>query len=88
MIMTGYAQVATITNCMEILCAIYGAVDYLEKIEIGSIRRRNIRMVDDKGHMCLRCGIKITEEEYETYDGLCENCYEIEVDELDFEDDN
>jgi NMD protein affecting ribosome stability and mRNA decay len=36
---------------------------------------------------CERCGRAITEEEYETYDGLCEECYEIEIAELDFEDD-
>ena len=36
---------------------------------------------------CLRCGRKITEEEYETYSGLCEECHEIEIDELDCEDD-
>jgi len=29
---------------------------------------------------------KITKEEYETYSGLCQECYEIEIDELDFED--
>lgn len=37
--------------------------------------------------MCERCGKKITQEVYETYDGICEDCYEIELDELDFEDD-
>jgi NMD protein affecting ribosome stability and mRNA decay len=35
----------------------------------------------------MSCGREITEEEYETYDGLCQECYEIEIDELDFEDD-
>jgi NMD protein affecting ribosome stability and mRNA decay len=35
---------------------------------------------------CLRCGRKVTKEEYETYDGMCEECYEIEIDELDYED--
>jgi len=28
---------------------------------------------------------KVTKEEYETYDGMCEECYEIEIDELDYE---
>jgi len=42
---------------------------------------------EQDGHECSRCGRKITKEEYETYDGLCEECYEIEVDELDYEDD-
>jgi len=37
-------------------------------------------------HECLRCGRKITKEEYETYDGLCEERHEIEIDELDYED--
>ena len=40
---------------------------------------------EEKTHKCLRCGRKITKEEYETYDGLCEECYEIEIDELDYE---
>jgi hypothetical protein len=31
---------------------------------------------------------KITEEEYEAYEGLCEECHEIEIDELDYEDDD
>lgn len=35
---------------------------------------------------CARCGRRITKEEYETYSGLCEECREIEIDELDFED--
>jgi len=34
----------------------------------------------------MRCGRRITKEEYETYGGLCEECHEIKVDELDFED--
>jgi NMD protein affecting ribosome stability and mRNA decay len=37
--------------------------------------------------VCLRCGRKITGEEAETYNGMCPECYEIEIDELDFEDD-
>jgi len=37
-------------------------------------------------HQCLQCGGKLTKEEYETYDGMCEECYEIEIDELDYED--
>jgi len=34
----------------------------------------------------MRCGRKISKEEYEAYDGLCEECYQIEIDELDYED--
>jgi NMD protein affecting ribosome stability and mRNA decay len=41
---------------------------------------------EEKTYECLRCGRKIKEKEYETYDGLCEDCYEIETDELDCED--
>jgi len=26
-------------------------------------------------HECMRCGKKITEEEYETYGGLCQECH-------------
>jgi len=37
-----------------------------------------------KEYRCESCGRTITEE-YETYNGLCEECYEI--DELDYEDD-
>jgi len=40
-----------------------------------------------KVYECLRCGRAITAEEYETYDGLCQICYEIEMAEMDFEDD-
>jgi len=40
-----------------------------------------------KVYTCERCGRRITEEECETYDGMCEECYEIEIDELDYEDD-
>jgi hypothetical protein len=32
------------------------------------------------------CGKEISEEEYDTYGGLCEDCLEIEVSDLDFED--
>jgi NMD protein affecting ribosome stability and mRNA decay len=35
----------------------------------------------------IRCGKRITTEEYETYQGMCEECYETEIDELDYEDD-
>jgi NMD protein affecting ribosome stability and mRNA decay len=40
-----------------------------------------------KRYTCERCGREITQEEYETYDGMCQDCYEIEIDELDYEDD-
>jgi len=29
---------------------------------------------DQNSYECLRCGKRITKEEYETYDGLCEEC--------------
>lgn len=41
---------------------------------------------DEMVYICLRCGRTITREEYETYDGLCQECYEVEIDELDYED--
>ena len=40
-----------------------------------------------KAYTCERCGRKITQEQHEKYDGICEECYEIEIDELDYEDD-
>ena len=39
-----------------------------------------------KEYRCEICGREISKEEYETYDGLCEECHEIEIDELDYED--
>jgi len=42
---------------------------------------------EEKDYVCLRCGAKITKREYETYDGLCSDCYEIEIDELDLDED-
>jgi len=40
---------------------------------------------EQKVYRCERCGRGITKEEYETYDGMCEECYVIEIDELDYE---
>jgi len=37
---------------------------------------------EQKVYECERCGRRISEEEYETYDGMCEKCYVIEIDEL------
>jgi predicted RNA-binding Zn-ribbon protein involved in translation (DUF1610 family) len=37
---------------------------------------------------CIMCGKKITKEEYETFDGLCQECYEIEIADLDYEDED
>jgi len=46
-------------------------------------------MLEEEGsYECVRCGRKITQEEYEMYDGMCEKCYLIEIDELDYEDEN
>ncbi|MGB9959627.1 MAG: hypothetical protein ACPLKQ_03790 [Candidatus Bathyarchaeales archaeon] len=36
-------------------------------------------------YTCLICGRKISKQEYEAYDGLCQECYELEIAELDFE---
>jgi UDP:flavonoid glycosyltransferase YjiC (YdhE family) len=41
-----------------------------------------------KGHNVKILSTIITEEEYEAYEGLCEECHEIEIDELDYEDDD
>lgn len=41
-----------------------------------------------KVYRCIRCDVEITEEEHEAYDGMCEECYQIEMDELDYEDEN
>jgi NMD protein affecting ribosome stability and mRNA decay len=38
-----------------------------------------------QNHECLRCGRRISKEEYETYDGMCLECYETEINEEDFE---
>ena len=43
-------------------------------------------MVEKEFYECLRCGRKITREEFEAYDGMREECYLIEIDELDYED--
>lgn len=37
---------------------------------------------------CIRCGRKLTRQEYETYSNLCEECHEIEINELDYEDEH
>ncbi|MGB9684782.1 MAG: hypothetical protein ACPL1Z_07645 [Candidatus Bathyarchaeales archaeon] len=42
---------------------------------------------NEEVYHCLNCGRKITKEEYETFDGFCQECYEIEINELDYEDD-
>jgi predicted RNA-binding Zn-ribbon protein involved in translation (DUF1610 family) len=44
-------------------------------------------MEEDKEetYHCMLCGRKITREEYETYDGLCPECYELEIAELDMD---
>lgn len=42
---------------------------------------------DETVYHCLVCGKSISKEEYETYDGLCQECFEIEIDEMDYEDD-
>jgi NMD protein affecting ribosome stability and mRNA decay len=44
--------------------------------------------VSQEEYTCQRCGRHISQEEYETYDGMCPECYEIEIDELDYEDED
>lgn len=39
----------------------------------------------DRMPICIGCGREITEEEAETYSGMCRECYEVEITELDFE---
>jgi NMD protein affecting ribosome stability and mRNA decay len=41
----------------------------------------------DGAFYCELCGRRISREEYETYDGLCAECYEMEIADLDMEDD-
>jgi NMD protein affecting ribosome stability and mRNA decay len=43
-------------------------------------------MVEEELYECMRCGRKITREGFEAYEGMCEECYLIEIDELDYED--
>jgi NMD protein affecting ribosome stability and mRNA decay len=42
-------------------------------------------MTDEKEYHCEVCGREISREDYEQYDGMCMECYEIEIDELDYE---
>lgn len=37
----------------------------------------------EEKYYCQRCGEKISEEEYNEYNGFCESCYWFEEDELD-----
>jgi len=37
---------------------------------------------EEETYHCMLCGRKITMEEYETYGGLCQECYELEIAEL------
>lgn len=37
----------------------------------------------EEEHYCLRCGKRITEEEFQEYDGYCPECWEDEEDEMD-----
>ena len=47
-------------------------------------------MTKDKENVrhCSICGREISGEDYEAYDGMCWECYEIEIDELDHEDED
>lgn len=42
--------------------------------------------MSDEELLCLRCGKEISKTEYEDYNEYCQECYEIEGDELDHED--
>ena len=50
-------------------------------------------MTQERVCRCERCGRRITRGEYEMRDGMCQECYEIEIDDememddLDYEDD-
>ncbi|MGQ9530364.1 MAG: hypothetical protein ACUVQX_02090 [Candidatus Bathycorpusculaceae bacterium] len=39
-------------------------------------------------YRCLLCGRRISREEYENFDGLCQECYEIEIADMDYEDED
>lgn len=38
--------------------------------------------MDEHVYKCLNCGRRITKEECEIHDGLCPECYELEMAEL------
>ncbi|MBC7129620.1 hypothetical protein H5T51_00160 [Candidatus Bathyarchaeota archaeon] len=38
-----------------------------------------------KRYRCINCSRLISEEEYNTYHGYCQECYETEIAEIDFE---
>ena len=40
---------------------------------------------EEEIYHCMLCGREIAKEEYETYDGLCPECYELEIAELDMD---
>jgi len=55
--------------------------DYYEyQIDIKTFE---IYLWTEEGYYCLSCGKSISEEEYETYDGICEDCYYAECADLD-----
>ena len=43
-------------------------------------------MTQERVHRCERCDRRISKEEYEMHDGMCQECYEMEIDDLDYED--
>jgi len=43
---------------------------------------------EERFYEWLRFGRKITQEEYEVYSGLLEECHEIEIDKLDHEEEH
>jgi uncharacterized CHY-type Zn-finger protein len=50
-------------------------------------------MTQERVYRCGMCGRRITKEEYEMCEGMCQECFEIEIDDemeiddLDYEDD-
>ncbi|MEM3704377.1 MAG: hypothetical protein QXX59_00430 [Candidatus Bathyarchaeia archaeon] len=47
--------------------------------------KKKNQLTEDEKYYCLRCGKEISQEEYEKYNGFCEECYWLEEDELDEE---
>jgi hypothetical protein len=42
-----------------------------------------IYLLTEEGYYCLSCGKSVSEEEYQLYDGYCEDCYYLECADLD-----
>jgi uncharacterized CHY-type Zn-finger protein len=44
-------------------------------------------MTQERVCRCGMCGRRIAKEEYEMCEGMCQECFEMEIDDLDYEDD-